>query len=181
MRVPKPLLEWLGTTLIEYQVRQLHDAGVSDVIAVIGHGAADIRPLAERAGARAVLNEHYAEGRASSLRAGASAITGDCDAVIILSVDQPRPADVTRRLLAEHSGGITVPVHSGRRGHPVVLSVGFLPELRKVTEEAQGLRAVIAQHDAEVREVAFDSAVVLLDLNTPEDYEEARKTYEVKP
>jgi molybdenum cofactor cytidylyltransferase len=181
MGAPKPLLEWQGVTLIEYQIAQLRAAGVDDVIAVIGHGTPDVRPLVERAGATVLVNERYAEGRASSLRAGAAAMTGDRDAVIVLNVDQPRPAAVTRSLLGEHRGGITIPVYNGRRGHPVILDAVLLSELCEVTEETQGLRGVIAHHEAELHEVAFDSAIVLLDLNTREDYEEARKTYEVKP
>jgi molybdenum cofactor cytidylyltransferase len=171
-RTPKPLLEWQGNTLIGYQIAQLHEAGVDDVIAVLGHRAEDVLPLVTGAGARAVVNESYREGRASSLRAGAAAAEG-ADTVVVLSVDQPRPAAVTRRLLSEHASGITVPTHGGRRGHPVVLDGAFLPELREVSEATQGLRAVIARHAAEVREVPFDTQDVLLDINTPEDYERA--------
>lgn len=169
---PKPLLAWRGATLIEYQIAQLREAGAGDVIAALGHHAEDILPLVTSAGGRAVINENYREGRASSLRTGAAAAES-AESIVVLSVDQPRPAAVIRRLLAEHTSGITVPVHSGRRGHPVVLDGALLPELQEVNEASQGLRAVIARHAAEVHEVPFDSADVLLDLNTPEDYERA--------
>ncbi len=172
MGSPKPLLQWQGATLIEYQIAQLREAGVGDVIAVLGHRAEDVLPLATAAGARCVVNESYREGRASSLRAGAAAAEG-AETIVVVAVDQPRPAAVTRRLLAEHTAGITVPAHGGRRGHPVVLAGTLLPELREVAEATQGLRAVIERHAAEVREVPFDSATVLLDLNTPDDYERA--------
>ncbi len=172
MGAPKPLLRWQGATLIEHQIAQLRDAGVDDVIAVLGHRAEDVRPLADAAGASCVVNESYDEGRASSLRAGAAAVT-DAETIVVLSVDQPRPATVTRRLLAEHTSGITVPTQLGRRGHPVVLDGALLPELRAVDEATQGLRAVIDRHATEVREVPFETADVLLDLNTPEEYERA--------
>ena len=169
---PKPLLEWQGVTLIEYQIAQLREAGVDDVIAVLGHRAEDVLPLVTTAGARGIVNETYREGRASSLRAGAAAIEG-AETIVILSVDQPRPAAVTRRLLAEHTSGITIPSHGGHRGHPVVLDGALLPELREVGEATKGLRAVLARHATDVHEVLFDSATVLLDLNTPEDYQRA--------
>jgi molybdenum cofactor cytidylyltransferase len=173
---PKPLLEWQGGTLLDYQVAQLHDAGVADVIAVLGHAAEEIAPRVTAAGGRAVVNEGWREGRASSLRTGANAIAG-AGTVVVLSVDQPRPAEVTRRLLESHANAgarITVPVDGGRRGHPVVLDGSLLPELRAVDEESAGLRAVIARHEADVLEVDFNSPVVLLDLNTPEDYAAAK-------
>jgi len=172
MDSPKPLLAWQGATLIEYQIAQLREAGVSDVIAVLGHRSADVLPLVSAAGARGVFNERYREGRASSLRAGAAAVEG-AQTVVVLSVDQPRPASVTRRLLGAHASGITVPSHAGRHGHPVILDAALLPELREADEATQGLRAVLARHAAEVHEVPFDSAAVLLDLNTPEAYERA--------
>ncbi len=172
MGSPKPLLAWEGATLIEYQIAQLREAGVDDVIAVLGHRSEDILPLVTAAGARGIVNEGYRQGRASSLRAGAAA--AECaKTVVVVSVDQPRPAAVTRRLLTEHTSGVTVPSQGGRRGHPVVLDGALLPELREVDEATHGLRAVLARHAAEVREVPFDAAAVLLDLNTPEDYQRA--------
>ena len=172
MGSPKPLLRWQGATLIEYQIAQLRQAGVDDVIAVLGHRSQDVLPLVTAAGARGVVNKIYREGRASSLRAGATAAEG-AETIVVLSVDQPRPAAVTRRLLAQHKSSITLPSFGGRRGHPVVLDGALLPELREVDEATQGLRAVLARHATEVREVPFDSAAVLLDLNTPEDYQRA--------
>ena len=166
---PKPLLAWQGATLIEYQIAQLREAGVDDVIAVLGHRSEDVLPLVTAAGARGVVNENYREGRASSLRTGADAVEG-AQTIVILSVDQPRPAAVTRRLLASHASGITLPSHDGRRGHPVILNGALLPELRKFDAASKGLRAVLARHHSDVHEIPFDSASVLLDLNTPEDY-----------
>ncbi len=176
MGVPKPLLDWAGKTLIEYQILQLCDAGVDNVIAVLGHRASEVRPLAERAGATIVLNDGYAEGRASSLRAGASAVPPGTAEIAVLNVDQPRPAAVTSRLLAEHltsAALITLPTHEGRRGHPAFLCGSLLPELLAATDADEGLRAVIHRRDADVREVAFDTPIVLLDINTREDYERA--------
>ncbi len=181
MGVPKPLLDWAGETLIEYQVHQLREAGVDNVIAVLGHGAEEVRPLAERAGATAVINDRYAEGRASSLRAGAAAVPSGTAEIAVLNVDQPRPASVTARLLAEHlaSGAlITLPAYEGKRGHPAFLCGSLLPELLAATDADEGLRAVIHHHAADVREVAFDTPIVLLDINTSEDYERAVAQFE---
>jgi molybdenum cofactor cytidylyltransferase len=181
MGVPKSLLDWAGETLIEYQVHQLREAGVDHVIAVLGHGAEEVLPLAERAGATAIINARYAEGRASSLRAGAAAVPPGTAEIAVLNVDQPRPASVTSRLLAEHlaSGApITLPTCGGKRGHPAFLCGSLLPELCAVDDATEGLRAVIHRHAADVREVAFDTPIVLLDINTREDYARALAQFE---
>jgi molybdenum cofactor cytidylyltransferase len=180
MGVPKPLLEWGGYTLIEYQLAQLKGPPVDRVVVVLGHGADDILPYVRSADARAVVNELYAEGRASSLRVGAAALPDDTAAVLILNVDQPRPHDVIARLIDvhRHSGSlITIPTYEEKRGHPPVLDGSLLPELREASEATQGLRAIITRHEADVRELAFETAAVVLDLNQPQEYQRARASY----
>jgi molybdenum cofactor cytidylyltransferase len=181
MGVPKPLIDWAGETLIEYQIHQLRDAGINNVIAVLGHGSDEVRPLAQRAGATAVLNDLYAEGRASSLRAGAAAVPPGTAEIAVLNVDQPRPASVIRRLLEEHvaSGAlITLPIYDGKSGHPAFFCGSLLPELCTVDDATEGLRAIVHRHATDVREVAFDRPIVLLDINTREDYERALAQFE---
>lgn len=173
MGTPKPLLPWLSATLLEYQIGQLAAAGVTEIIVVLGHRAEEILPHAKHPLARVAINRGYREGRASSLRAGAAEVDHRAEAIVILSVDQPRPAGITAVLTEKQlaSGGlITAPTFSGQRGHPVVLAGSLLPELAAATEETQGLRALMRKYGGQTTEVSFDSSVVLLDLNTPADY-----------
>ena len=75
MGAPKPLLPWLGDTLIEYQVNSLREAGVSQTVVVLGHAAADVAPLVEGSDDVIVLvNPHYREGKTTSIKLG---IRGD--------------------------------------------------------------------------------------------------------
>src|SRR5262245_51721348 len=134
MGSPKPLLEWGAETLIEYQVRQLREASADPLIVVLGHEAGKIGGLVSE---KTVVNEHYREGRATSVRAGADAIPDDAAAVVILSVDEPRPSYVLRRLIDEHAAQgalITIPTHDGVRGHPPVFDGSLIPELRNVED-----------------------------------------------
>jgi molybdenum cofactor cytidylyltransferase len=177
---PKPLLVWGDETLVEYQVRQLREAGCDPVIVVLGAHEDAVRPLVRRAGAHAVINELYAEGRASSVRVGAGALSEKVDRALVLNVDQPRPHEVHMRLLeamAETVALIAVPAHEGRRGHPVLFDRSLFPDLREVREATEGMREVMQRHEADILEVPFDTAVVTLDMNRPEDYEAARVTY----
>ena len=172
---PKALLPWGETTLIAYQVGELLAASVEDVVVVLGHAAEEVRPQVPAA-AQIAVNEAYRQGRASSLRAGAAALPDDADPIVVLNVDQPRPNELLRTLLAAHRQGgslITMPAAQGRRGHPPVLTGSLLPELRAASEGSQGLRGVIASHQDAVREVPFDSALVLLDINTASEYQRA--------
>ena len=56
---PKGLLEVKGEILIERQIRQLQEAGVSDIIVVVGYMAEKFMYLKEKFGVRIVLNEDY--------------------------------------------------------------------------------------------------------------------------
>ena len=182
MGAAKPLLEWGGSTLIEYQLAQLKEPPVERVVVVLGHRADEVLPYVGRSGPDVVVvvNELYAEGRASSLRLGAAALPDDTTAILVLSVDQPRPHDVIARLVDvhRHSGSlITVPTYDEKRGHPPLLDGSLLPELREVNEATQGLRAVIERHSADVHELPFETSEVLLDLNRLQEYQKARASY----
>jgi len=180
MGTPKALLDWGGETLVEYQIDQLRKAGVHEVIAVLGHAARKIRPLAERSGAIPVVNVDYAEGRASSLRTGAFALPSGTSEVVILNIDQPRPAAIIARLLENHlSTGalVTLPTFEGKHGHPALLCGNVAPELLRVDEATKGLREIIHRRAKDVHELEFDTDIVLLDINTPEDYDSARKHF----
>lgn len=190
----KPLLPWRppnrrgepAQTLIEYQLVQLASLPADPIVVVLGHRADEVLPVVRRAGAVAVVNELYAEGRASSVRVGAAALPEDTQTLVILNVDQPRPLAVIKRLVDAHRAGrnlITVPVYEGQHGHPLVLDGCLLPELRQVQEATQGLRAVLRRHHGRIAEVPFDSPLVLLDINRPEEYDRARDTFfqQVRP
>ncbi len=182
MGAAKPLLEWGGNTLIEYQLAQLKEPPVDRLVVVLGHRADEVLPYIHRTGPDvvAVVNELYTEGPASSLRLGAAALPDDTTAVLVLGVDQPRPHDVIARLVDvhRHSGSlITVPTYDEKRGHPPLLDGSLLPELREVNEATQGLRAVIERHAADVNELPFETSAVLLDLNRPQEYQKARASY----
>jgi molybdenum cofactor cytidylyltransferase len=87
---------------------------------------------------------------------------------------------VHKRLLAERErspNAIVTPVFEGKRGHPVVFPAALFSELREVREATKGMRAVMERHANEILEVEFDSPVVILDMNRPEEYEAARATY----
>lgn len=177
---PKPLLPWGDTTLVEYQVGEMLGAGLERVIVVLGHAWQDVKPYLTGPAVEVVINEAYRESKASSLRAVAASLLDEDEAVAILSVDQPRPRDVLARLLAAHDVGaalITVPVHEGRRGHPTVLAGVLIPELRNVLDETLGLRGLVEHHQASLREVPFETLIVLLDLNTPSEYRQAHELF----
>ena len=178
MARPKPLLPWRGATLIRCQIDSLLQGGVDEVVVVLGHMHEQVAPHVSGRGVRWVLNPDYRTGRAGSIREGLAALDPRTDAVLLLGVDQPRPPEIVRAVLEAHAGGsapITAPRFGGRGGHPAVFAASLLPELRRITDQRQGIREVYEAHRDEVQRVEVDDPVVRLDLNTPEDYQAASK------
>lgn len=173
MGSPKPLLAWKGRPLVQYQVEQLRAAGCGVVVVVLGSRAERVLPFVDGLNATVVVNEQFAEGRATSVRAGAAAVPASATWIAVLGVDQPRPAAVMRPLFqaaATSDADILVPVHGGRRGHPVLFSGRLLAEMREVQDATLGLRAVVYRHLDRQREVPIDSALIHVDMNTPAAY-----------
>ncbi len=175
---PKALLDWGGTPLVRYQIEQLKGAGADEVIVVLGYRADEIHRAIRDMPVRVMFNPRYQFGRAGSLRLGAKASNRDAEAIVVLNVDQPRPASLIRELLDVHetTAAATVPVSGGHRGHPVVVSGWLRPELLSAEDETEGLRGILLRHASEVREHPT-SDLCLLDINTPEEYEEALRLF----
>jgi molybdenum cofactor cytidylyltransferase len=176
MGEPKALLDWGGEPLICYQVNQLAEAGVDEVVAVLGYRADDISRMMRQLHCRIMLNARYQMGRAGSLRIGAKAVNRDADTIVITNVDQPRPASLIRALLDAHADGdwlATRPAYEGQGGHPIIVSGKLRGELLAATDEQEGLRGILREHANQVQTIPWDESCVL-DLNTREDYERAR-------
>jgi molybdenum cofactor cytidylyltransferase len=179
----KQLLPWGGTTLLAWQVAQLREAGADEVVVVLGHAAEQIRD-AVPAEARVIVNEAYLEGRATSLRRGAEALreaVPNVEAILILSVDQPRPSWLSRLLLdrwRQNRPLVVSPRFQRGYGHPILIDGSLLAELCEVSDETLGLRAVIDRHLPDAREVAVGNQDVDVDLNTPSEYEAGLARFE---
>ncbi len=170
----KPLLPFGPSTLYDFQLHQLAQIGVYQTIAVLGANADQLRARTPDQ-VSAVFNPDHPTGRASSIRAGVKQARPGRD-LLIISVDQPRPVWLLRRLIDEHfSGGrlVSLPTYRGRNGHPTVFSHTLRDELLAVEEHSQGLKAVVRRHDAEINRVEIDSEWTLVNLNRPEDYDRA--------
>jgi molybdenum cofactor cytidylyltransferase len=175
----KQLIEWDGMPLVAWQAAQLREAGADEVLVVLGHSAGDIRPAVPPF-ATVVVNDAYKHGRATSLKLGAEALPEGSEAVLILSVDQPRPSWVGHRLVERWRAGrpkVVSPRFEKGFGHPILLDGSLVPELREVSEATLGLRAVIDRHVTEAVSVSMANQAVDVDLNTPEDYERARASF----
>ena len=176
----KPLLDWFGVPLVVSQIANLRTAGVDDVFVVTGHRAYEVQEAFKDSEAESVINPHYRLGKSTSVKAGLAAIPADTDAILLLAVDQPRPAWLVKCILDRHEEKrplITCPRFEGRGGHPLIFDSTLTLELDRISEDTEGVRQVVLGHDSDILWVDFDSPLVRLDMNTPDAYETAREMY----
>ncbi len=179
---PKPLLPLNGPLVLERTVSLLRKAGIHNIITVLGHRADAVAPVAERAGARILVNEHYEDGMFSSVRAALQEIRNWStrpSAAAFLPADccLVRPAAV-RGLLEAHADApesIVKPTYRGRPGHPVILpSCRFSTVLSH--DGSEGLRGAVATLPS-VGVPVWDRHTTW-DMDTPEDYARAQHAAE---
>ena len=181
MGSPKALLPWRGTTLVEYQMNSLLQGGCDKVVVVTGKYEVEMAPLLkDRPGIIRAYNPKFLEGKTTSIKAGIWEVPDGVHSIVLLAVDQPRPAWVIEKVLKVHTdfgADVTSPGYDGHGGHPLVFDAQLRPELAAITEEDEGVRAIFRKPDIDHHRVKFDSAVVRLDINTPEAYEKALASY----
>jgi molybdenum cofactor cytidylyltransferase len=170
----KPLLS-LGTgRTIERVVKFFQAAGVDDILVVTGHRAGDVCRTVAPFGARCVENPDYRQGMFTSVLAGIKALSEQCGAFFIHPADIPlvRPQTVMRltAALKETHAAIIYPTFCGRRGHPTLIQSRLKTKILGKSYPG-GLRAFLKSHEAESLEVPVADEAVLLDLDTPEDYQ----------
>ncbi|MBI2855415.1 MAG: nucleotidyltransferase family protein [Chloroflexi bacterium] len=178
----KALLSWQGSTLIEYQVQSLSEAGVGEIVVVVGHRGDEVRARVEEiSGVIVAPNPDYWQGKTISIKTGLRHLTSTAEGVLVLAVDQPRPASILRALIKAHvqSGSpITCPVFHGRSGHPIIFTAALLPELMAITEQGEGLRAVSRRYREQTNRIEVGSPIVTLDVNSPQDVEQAVRLFQ---
>jgi molybdenum cofactor cytidylyltransferase len=169
----KPTLLLAGTTALERSVASFRDAGIDEVIVVLGHRAQELQPLAERCGAHPVCNENFHEGMYSSLVVGARALPEWARGAFVLPADVPLVRDSTIRQLAaafsNRRDGIIYPVYDQQRGHPPLIA---RPILQEAAEGMAGpLCDLLRRHEERAVDLPVADEAILLDMDTPADFE----------
>jgi len=169
----KPLLPFGSRTVIESCIKNLGEAGVEEIVVVVGHRAEDVRCHLRDHQLRFAFNHDPESEMGVSIARGIEQIGSSARAVIIALVDQPAvPPAIIKTLVREwHETGakLVQPVYQDRGGHPVLIDLDYREELLNL-DPRKGLRALFDEHRDEARRVPVQSPYVARDLDTWEDY-----------
>ncbi|MBM7583736.1 molybdenum cofactor cytidylyltransferase [Bacillus pakistanensis] len=174
----KGLLPWKRVTLFEHQLMTLEKSPVEEIIVVVGYQAEHFMKLAKNFPVRMEFNKKYSLGKCSSILSGLQAMKNPKNNILIAALDQPLDTDTIYSLSETFAGSdhlIAVPVFLGKRGHPILFSGSLYNDLLTINEETMGLRRIFQKYKDTVIEVSVNNPAILLNLNTPDDYQMALK------
>ena len=177
MGAPKALLtDPDGRFFVLRIVSAMHDAGIGDIVVVTGKHHDEIaEAIGATAGVRVARNPDPSRGQLSSLHRGMDEVVEPHTAAIVVTlVDVPMARSSTIAAVVdgwiETDAPIVRPRMGERRGHPVLFDRRVFQELRQAPL-ADGARAVLRAHRAEIVEVEVDDPGCIVDVDTPAEYD----------
>jgi len=172
----KLLLDLGGETMVRRAVRAAVEAGVDEVVVVLGHEEPRVRAELDGLPCTPVVNPDHAEGAGTSVRTGVRQLAGRADALVVVLADMPfvtgeMIATLVRRyretrapLVASHYGEVQAP--------PTLYDRALFDELLQIPGE-RCAKQVVRRHEQEVVVVAWPEGA-LRDIDVPADYDGAR-------
>jgi molybdenum cofactor cytidylyltransferase len=173
MGKPKMLLPFGSSTIIGTVAGNAQNSITDHVRVVLGADADMIRENLAGQKVEQVVNRDYRDGMLSSAQAGLRSLPEATTAVMILLGDQPMiSVEIMDRMIDQYKQSekkILIASTDGRRGHPLIFSATYIPEILTYAKE-DSLRNLTANHPGEVEEAETGKQEILRDIDTPQDY-----------
>lgn len=165
---PKQLVVCGEETLLARAIRLAHGSDARPVLVVLGAYADIIRATIEDHRALIVNNQAWAEGIASSIRAGITALDAQAQGALILGCDQPRLSashisGLLQTFMANRGEAIVISTYAGVRGMPAVFPRSMFAALQALQGDI-GARSLLANPPLPVAEVEFEGGEIDIDL-----------------
>jgi molybdenum cofactor cytidylyltransferase len=173
---PKQLLAYHGQPFVRIVAETALKAGLSPVVIVTGAHADLVHAAVADLPVTISHNPAWESGQGSSIHAGLTAggspAPGEAGGAIFLLADQPQVSvEVLRALMERHSQdfpAVLAPYVFDQRANPVLFDRVTFPDLLNLQGEAGG-RAIFSKFSP--RYLNWYDKRLLLDVDTPEDYE----------
>ena len=182
---PKLLLPWGPGSILSHLLGQWRGLGAEQVAVVCATGDAALEQELARLGfpcQNVIWNPTPDRGMFSSVQCAArwpgwhSGLTHWCIALGDQPHLRPRTLRGLLRLARSRRNNICQPSWQGRKRHPVVLPRSVFEQLART--EAQNLKAFL--EPSEIAQFEADDPGLALDIDRPEDYENALRLHETR-
>lgn len=178
MGEPKALVRYHEGSFLETIVTTYRDAGIENVVVVLGHHSARILEKVQHLTAQFVINQNYAAGQLSSFQVGVANLASEVDGVFLAPVDQPqigvRTVSTIREKFLVEDKRIIIPTYNGKKGHPPIFPKTLFKEIvsAPLTENAA---AIFHRHPELVRTIEVDDESILWNINTKKELAAVRQ------
>jgi molybdenum cofactor cytidylyltransferase len=176
MGSPKALQPYQGRPFLEHLLNVTKHPKISVRRIVLGVHAEPIAKAIPLATEEIVINPEWKKGQLSSIHVALRSLPPDTDGILLCLIDHPLiSAELVSELIQKFyatRAPIVLPVHEGRRGHPVIFSASVYDELLRAPLDL-GARSIVWAHAAEVCEVLTAEEGCILNLNDPETLQRA--------
>jgi molybdenum cofactor cytidylyltransferase len=171
----KQVVEVRGKPLVQHAVDAATEAGVDEIVVVLGHDADRVKARLELPSmGRWVVNHAHTSGMASSLAMGLGAVDPSSEAAVILMADQSGLTDQHVRALVDAFEARRSPIVRLRfrtGPGPALLGREIWPDVSAL-EGDEGARSLMESRPELVEDVDM-SGDAPVDVDTPEDLERA--------
>ena len=175
----KPLLPLGKTTALVRLIQTYQAHGIAHIYVVVGHRKDEIIEILKEYSVNIVYNEDYDKGMFSSIQKGLRAIDETVvDAFYMQPVDIPliKVQSLERLYEAyerEHNG-VIYPTFLGRKGHPPLIDMKYKEQIL-LSDGEGGLKRVLEAFKNDALYVNVWDQSVLMDMDTPDDYQNLLK------
>ena len=179
----KLFLPYGSRTILEEVLYQLSRSNVDEVI-VVGseQSIQSIRDITSRdyQSYKVIENKRYKLGMTTSIQAGVNAAGVDTSGYMICLADMPKIdfpvynglTSAFRKYYVDDQKSILVPVYNNRKGNPVIFSGDYRNDILN-HQEMEGCRGIVQENSSHLHNVKMNSAEVLFDIDTKEQYDQA--------
>lgn len=180
MGCSKPLLPLGGRTVLQQVLLALSEVQPDRILVILGPQGEPVADSLINFAVSIIWNLTEDCDMVDSLRTALRALPQKDHGVIVCLGDQPLIAPATYRQLADHyqahPEAIVQPRCKGRKGHPVLLPSKLLQELATYPT----LRDLLTIYAERLQLVDVDDPGILMDLDTPEDYQRVLRHWNEK-
>jgi len=171
----KQLLLLGNKPIIRHCLDNLEAAGIENTVVVLGQRGSEILDSMKDLPVQIILNENPASEMAESVRIGLRALSESCSGVLVHLSDHPLVSVETLKNLIqchlETPDKIIIPMYKEKKGHPSLFPKSVIYEIL----DGLNLRDIINKNSGRIRIINVDDEGVVLDMDTPEDYERILK------
>ena len=182
MGVPKQLLKWNNSTLLQHTINTVKQIKKDEVVLVLGANFQDIKSKIDTTELTVIYNENWEKGLGNSIACGINQIiksVQQIDNVLIMLADQPLIDsnylnEMIETQLLNPDKIICTSYQNKRLGVPAIFNKIYFKELSELNHD-KGAKDLLNKNSDNI--LFLDGTYVISDIDTMEDYEALYKRF----